>query len=94
MRGDLLDARACALYLEVPASRVVWLQGFFENYEGLGTVRTLDSSKSLVCVLTTPSLERDCIAALEALRPQTAWRAWSNAAEARSYLKDICVEES
>lgn len=64
---EKLDEQTYVIYLEVPPSQVVLLQGLFELYEGLGTVRTLDIPRSLVCILTTPSFIEDCIDVLEAI---------------------------
>ena len=69
-----LDPHTCAFYLHLPGSKVVLLQAFFELYEGLATVRTIDIRRSLVCVLTTPQLAQECRNALEALRDQNPWR--------------------
>lgn len=65
---DRLDEQTCALYLEVPGSKIVELQAHFELYEGMGIVRTLSVKKSLVCVLTTNDMLNDCIELLNALR--------------------------
>ena len=70
---DFIDTGTCAFYLVVPSEKVVLLQAFFELYEGLGIVRTLNLRKSLVCVLTTPSVMDDCRRALEAIRSMIPW---------------------
>ena len=70
---DFIDTGTCAFYLVVPSENVVLLQAFFELYEGLGVVRTLNLRKSLVCILTTPSVVNDCRAALEAIRSMIPW---------------------
>ena len=74
MSIEELDSHTYAIYLEVPGSKVVLLQSLFENYEGLGTVRTLDIRKSLVCILTTSSLKEDCLRALSEMRNLVPWR--------------------
>ena len=61
-----IDQATYAFYLEVAGSKVVLLQAFFELYEGLGTVRTIDIRRSLICVLTTPTQLHQCREALEA----------------------------
>lgn len=71
---ETVDGDTASICLEVPGAEVVALQGYFETYEGLGLVRTLDIRRSLVCVLTTPSMLDDCMALLEALRPEIGWR--------------------
>ena len=68
------DPNIIALYLEVPRSQVVLLQAYFELYDGVGTVRTLEGEKPVVCVLTTPGQLEDCLSALEAIRGQVQWR--------------------
>ena len=68
-----VDAETIAFYLEVPRSHVVLLQVYFELYDGVGTVRTLDKEAAVVCVLTTPSLLQDCIGVLGAIKEYVAW---------------------
>lgn len=63
-----------ALYIEVPASQIVWLQSLFESYEGAGTVRTMDVQRSLVAILTTPSMRTECERVLNSVRSSMAWR--------------------
>jgi len=64
---DRPDEQTALLYLEVPGSKVVLLQAYFENYEGVGIVRTISIRHSLVCIMTTPSMENVCIAVLESI---------------------------
>lgn len=68
-----IDADTVAFYLEVPRSHVVLLTVYFELYDGVGTVRTLDKEGAVVCVLTTASLLQDCIGVLNAIREHVAW---------------------
>ncbi|MEN9844922.1 MAG: hypothetical protein RIS36_69 [Pseudomonadota bacterium] len=68
-----IDADTVAFYLEVPRSHVVLLTVFFELYDGVGTVRTLDKEGAVVCVLTTPSHVQDCLGVLNAIREYVAW---------------------
>lgn len=88
MAPEAIDDGTMALYLEVPGSNVVLLQAFFELYEGVGLVRTLDIRKSLVCVLTTPSLLEDCQAILREVKPIVRWRtaATPSAAQREHFL--------
>lgn len=74
MTIESIDTTSIAIYLEIPPSQVVLLQGFFECYETLGTVRTFDVERSLVCVITSEALRDDCLGALEGLRPIIHWR--------------------
>jgi hypothetical protein len=69
-----LDEHTFVLYLEVPGSKVVLLQGFFELYEGVGTVRTLDIRRSLLCILTTRTMLADCIKILHEISSHVPWR--------------------
>jgi|LauGreDrversion4_2_1035121.scaffolds.fasta_scaffold03975_12 hypothetical protein len=68
-----IDTDTVAFYLEVPRSHVVLITVFFELYDGVGTVRTLDKEGAVVCVLTTPSQVQDCIGVLKAIREHVAW---------------------
>lgn len=74
LESDVLDDHAVAIYLEVPGSKIVLLQGLFELYEDLAVVRTLSVMKSLVCLITTKSKLADCHKALEAIQPMVRWR--------------------
>jgi hypothetical protein len=68
-----IDADTVAFYLEVPRSHVVIITVFFELYDGVGTVRTLDKDGAVVCVLTTPAQLQDCVGVLKAIRDHVAW---------------------
>jgi hypothetical protein len=68
-----LDSIAVAFYLRVPRSHVVLLQTYFELYDGVGTVRTLQGSDQIVSVLTTTTQAHDCIQVLEAVRGNVHW---------------------
>lgn len=63
-----------AIFLDMPASQIVLLQGFFELYDGLGTVRTIEKNQAMVCVLTTPSQIEETCRVLEGLRGEIQWR--------------------
>jgi len=68
-----IDATTVAFYLEVPRSHVVLLTVYFELYDGVGTVRTLDKEGAVVCVLTTPTQVDDCIGVLHAIKDNVSW---------------------
>ena len=68
-----IDGNTIAFYLEVPRSHVVLLQVYFELYDGVGTVRTIDGEAAIACVITTPSQLSDCIGVLNAIREHVAW---------------------
>lgn len=70
--GIQIDPNTVAYYLKVPRNQIVLLQTYFELYDGVGTVRTLDK-ESIVCVLTTPSMAKECQEVLQAIREQVTW---------------------
>ncbi|MEY4701956.1 MAG: hypothetical protein RL326_2143 [Pseudomonadota bacterium] len=74
----LVDQHSVALYLEVPRSQVVLLQAYFDLYDGVATVRTLQSDRSVVCVLTTPSQLDTCLGVLHTVRAQVTWQVCHN----------------
>jgi len=69
-----LDSGLLVFYLEVPRHQVVLLQAYFELYDGIGTVRTLEGPQSIVSVLTNPSQKQDCIGVLDAIREHVEWQ--------------------
>ncbi len=69
-----LDSGLLAFYLEVPRHQIVLLQAYFELYDGVGTVRTLEGDRSIVSVLTTPSQQADCVSVLTAIREHVQWQ--------------------
>ena len=69
-----IDDQSVVIYLDCPGTDVVLLQAYFDLYEGLGIVRTLDIRRSLVCILTTPDMLKDCIAALASIQDKIPWR--------------------
>jgi hypothetical protein len=72
----VIEPRSVAWYLEVPRSQVVLLQAYFELYDGVATVRTLQGDAPIVCVLTTPEQKNDCMGVLEAISEEVQWRVW------------------
>jgi len=79
---DYIDDLTVAIYLLVDASQVVFLQGYFECHEGIGTVRTLNLRKSLVSVLTTPTMLDNCLLLLESIKDHVSWKMVSRPEEA------------
>ena len=71
---DYHDKITPIIFLEIPAAKVVLFQAFFELYEGLGLVRTLDMRKNLICVITMDSQLAECCNALDAIKPQINWK--------------------
>jgi DNA-binding response OmpR family regulator len=69
----LLDPVTIAFYLRAPRSHIILLQAYFELYDGLGTVRTLEGDDQVICVLTSKAQEEDCIQMLEAIRDDVHW---------------------
>ena len=76
-----LDDHTIALFIEVPVSKVVLFQAYFDIYEGVATVRTLNPAESLICILTTPDMLNWCQRVLVALQPTLEWRTCSKDAE-------------
>lgn len=76
-----IDPHTVVFYLEVPRSQIVLLQTYFELYDGIGTVRTLETPRNVVSVFTTPGLKNDCIEMLNAIRENVAWRVCSEIPE-------------
>lgn len=70
---DYRDSLTPIIYLEIPSSKVVLFQAYFELYEGLGLVRTLDMRKNLLCVITSESQLEDCCMALMSIQSQIEW---------------------
>ena len=69
-----LDGKSTAIFLEVKAPKVVVLQGFFELYEGLGLVRTIDIRQSLIALLTPNSMLENCLECLEQIQEEIEWK--------------------
>lgn len=84
--ADQLDSQLTAIYLQVPGSQVVLLQAMFELYEGVAVVRTLSIKKSLVAILTTPSMLKVCEGVLDSIKDQIPWQEIARPAEAVEQL--------
>lgn len=67
------DTETCLLFLNVPGNQVVLFQAFFELYEGLATVRTIDIRRSEVMLITTPSSLPEVLQILEAIDGTVSW---------------------
>lgn len=74
MKPIELDSITRAFFLDVPGPKVVLLQGYFETYEGVGTVRTLDIKNSLLAIVTTKDLQQECLNILESIKEEVNWR--------------------
>lgn len=70
-----LDEITRAVVIKLPCSKIVYLQGLMESYEGLGTIRTLDPQASLVAVITTNTLLSEV---LDLLNSEKAILYWEN----------------
>ena len=81
-----LDDLTVAYYLSVPGSKVVLLQAFFELYEGIATVRTIDAKNSLVCLIVPEDQREACEDALEAIRPFVPWKMVEGASTDERFL--------
>ena len=71
---DTLDDHCNALYLEVPGSKVVLFQAFFDTYESIGIVRTLSIRDSRICILTTPDTTPIALQILDSIHSFLPWR--------------------
>ena len=71
---DFADSDTPVLYLEVPAAKVILFQAIFEMYEGVAIVRTVDVKRSLVCVLSTPSMVEECRNVLDSIQDEIGWK--------------------
>jgi hypothetical protein len=91
---EYLDDKTVAIYLNCPSNQIVQLQSYFEITESVGVVRTLDSMRSKVCILTTPGLINDCKEILEGLTGRVQWEYSS---EGKELLRDKifkgCIED-
>ena len=81
-----VDDNTLVIYLELPPSQVVLLQGVYELSEGIGILRTLDAERALVCIITTPDMIGECVSVLNAVRDKIAWRE-AEAPEGDFYLR-------
>lgn len=81
-----IDEETLGFYLSVPVSKVVLLQAFFELYEGIATVRTIDAKNSLVCLLVPNDQRGACEEALTAIAAQVPWRSVEGAASDERFL--------
>ncbi len=70
---DSEGPNSVGIYLELPRSHLILLTVYFELYDGVGTVRTIDKDMAKVCVITTPSQLDDCFGVLNAISAQEAW---------------------
>lgn len=73
-----------ALVVEVPPEKIVIFQAFFELYEGLGIVRTVDRERSAVALITQPhqvdevrtilNAEWNALGLKNPIRPAAGWK--------------------
>ncbi len=75
LHSEPLDEHTVIILIAVPSEKVVIFQAFFELYESLGIVRTLDLSRSLLSILTPSSMLEETCAMLDGIRETTLWRA-------------------
>lgn len=73
-----LDDKTCLLALEIPPAAIVLLQGLFETYEGIATVRSIDTNLGIISVITTPDCLPDCLQILESAKEILNWRVCAN----------------
>ncbi len=70
---EQLDQNTYAVYIHCPGAYIVDLQSYFEIYESLGVVRTIDSRNSLVGIITTPTMLPEVELVLEGLKEVIPW---------------------
>lgn len=75
IKVHFIDEIGRAIYLYCPCDQIVLLQGYFETYEGLGIIRTIDSKNSLISIITTSDMIENCLGFLNAIKPEIAWQA-------------------
>ncbi len=74
MSAAAIDDVTECIILELPASKIVFIHALFEGYDGLAQVKTLDTKRSLLCLIATRDTAPDCLRVLESLRGEVAWR--------------------
>jgi len=85
------DGAVCVYYLEIPRSKVVLLQTLFETYEGVATVRTLNSTSSVVSIMTTLSQRETCELILAESLPMLEWRPFSGIVD-DPLMKELVID--
>ncbi|MGI6680165.1 MAG: DUF4911 domain-containing protein [Bdellovibrionota bacterium] len=65
---DALDDKTSGIYLKVPEKKVVMMQSYFEIYDGIATVRTLDIRNSLICIIVPNCNLQICLEILESIK--------------------------
>lgn len=70
---EILDDVTSCIYLKVPSQKVVMMQSFFEIYEGIATVRTLDIKNSLICIIVPNTNIDICLEILESIKKNIHW---------------------
>lgn len=73
----VIDSDSVVVLLEVVRSQIVLLQSIFESYDGPAVVKTIDESRGVVCLITTPDCEELCYELLDSLRQEIPWRYFS-----------------
>ncbi len=78
-RAISLDTDTSVFYLTLPSSQIVLFQAIIESYEGLGTVRTIDTAAQLIAVITPKSQVDDCQRLLAGLKKDVPWECAADA---------------
>ena len=68
------DESSATVFLDVDRKDIVFFQGLFESYEGVGTVRTMEKSTGLVTILSTPDMLQTVVEILSSLPAEVSWR--------------------
>ena len=70
-----LDPNTASFYLQLAnGNQIVILQALIESYEGIGSVRTIDISESLVAVITPKDQVADCQSLLSSLQKEIPYQ--------------------
>lgn len=79
------------LFLEAPTHAIVILQAIFESYEGIGLVRTMDSKKGILTILSTVDTFDEVTRVLASLQETIPWRYCSDLSDGRreQYIAEL-----
>ena len=81
---EQLDDVTSCIYLKIPEKKVVMMQSYFEIYDGVATVRTLDIKNSLICIIV-PNCNLDlCFEILESIKKEVGFEYTNKPQNAKS----------
>jgi len=67
-------AEIVEIFLELPPGDIAYLKFILESYEGVGVMRTIDSTKAVVVLMIAADFLDDARALLDSLRAEVSWR--------------------